>query len=533
MNTFKFSCFLLTACAVVYFLNVAFNTEDSPSSKHLLAKESRAGVVAGRNENLPPGSSTESPHSAYSIESFLRRTLSTISSNHAATSHLTDSSVNAPASTSVTVLARRVQQESPTNAPTTGVSSKAPTRRAPTKVPTRRAPTKVPTRRAPTKVPTTRAPTKPPTARAPTKAPTTKAPTNAPSHAPSIAPTHAPTKAPTHAPTNTPTHSPTIAPTLRPTTSVPTFTPTTALPTKSPSTQSPTFSPTTSEPTPFPTTSDPTFSPTTLNPTTSPVTPEPSLAPLTAMPTSAPATASSTPTSIQTLGCPAAGASMSFTLEGLIKFFITDTDSLCTLVQVSPDGEHFKPLGRSYYGYNWEASSGEFSTLNWACSVESCLVSLPSLPIGSVYQLTTFDGGEFNLTKSDEVARFLEQATFGATRADIASMDTVSSSPLRSFARWIENQQKVVPMTSHREIFRRHMNERMEIATQVGAVTHPCKKGTRYRRSAFSSLDHTKFMNITTVGSKKILTVDGFVRTVVDGPVAQFTKPSVVWSDGR
>lgn len=109
--------------------------------------------------------------------------------------------------------------------------------------------------------------------------------------------------------------------------------------------------------------------------------------------------------------------------------------------------------------------------------------------------------------------------------ADIESIaNTTNSSLIRSFAGWIKNQQDVVPMTSHRQIFRQHMNDRMGIATE---------KGTWYRLHAFSSLDQTKFMKITTVGSKKILSVDGFVRTVVQGPVSWFYTQSVAWADGR
>ena len=145
----------------------------------------------------------------------------------------------------------------------------------------------------------------------------------------------------------------------------------------------------------------------------------------------------------------------------------------------------------------------------------------------------TFTSLELMLTKSDEVARFLEQATFGATRADIGSlMNTTTLTPLQSFASWVENQQKEVPMTSHRQMFRQLMNARMEIATQQGAVTHPCQKGTRYRRFALSSLDQGKFVDIKTIGTKKILMVDGFVRTVVQGPLTAFQQ-SVAWPDGR
>ncbi|KAI2490759.1 Protein of unknown function (DUF1501) [Fragilaria crotonensis] len=72
----------------------------------------------------------------------------------------------------------------------------------------------------------------------------------------------------------------------------------------------------------------------------------------------------------------------------------------------------------------------------------------------------------------------------------------------------------------------------METATRIGAVTHPCQKGTRYRRYAFSAKDYGKYMEIKTVGTKRIIKIDGFVRTVVQGPVYQYWNPSVVWPDG-
>ena len=126
-------------------------------------------------------------------------------------------------------------------------------------------------------------------------------------------------------------------------------------------------------------------------------------------------------------------------------------------MQVSSDGKSFKPVGRSYVGLDWEASDGEFSGLGWSCCVASCLTTLPSLPAGSVYALTTIERNELNFTRSDKVARFLEQATFGATNADIENLDASNLS--RSFASWIEKQQKEVPMTSHRAVFRWHMND--------------------------------------------------------------------------
>jgi hypothetical protein len=103
----------------------------------------------------------------------------------------------------------------------------------------------------------------------------------------------------------------------------------------------------------------------------------------------------------------------------------------------------------------------------------------------------------------------------------------------QAFAAWIKDQQSKVPLTSHRAAFRQRMNSRMETATHVGAVTHPCQKGAVYRRYAFTSKDHGKYVDIETVGTKRIISVDGFVRTVVEGPVHQLWNPSFEWPDGR
>ena len=229
--------------------------------------------------------------------------------------------------------------------------------------------------------------------------------------------------------------------------------------------------------------------------------------------------------------CPIAPGSITFTTIGPNSFDIPSNKGLCTLVQISPDSQSFKPVGRSYAGSAWEAYSGDFSSLGWSCSGTSCAVTLPALEVGAVYQLTTFSTPP--TVSRNVVARFLEQATFGPTRAAIAKLATASNLP-QAFAGWIKDQQGTsVPLTSHRAMFRQRMNAKMETATHIGAVTHPCQKGSVYRRYAFSSKDAGKYMDIQTVGSKSVISVDGFVRTVVQGPVYQFWDPSVVWPDGR
>jgi hypothetical protein len=152
------------------------------------------------------------------------------------------------------------------------------------------------------------------------------------------------------------------------------------------------------------------------------------------------------------------------------------------------------------------------------------------LPSGSSYRVTSFSPPEvFRNDGRDEIARFLEQAAFGISQSEVSYFD--SNNLLGSFGKWIKEQQDVVPTTSHRAYFRMRSNARMETATLNGPVTHPCQKGTTYRRFAFSMKDSNKYLEIKTVGSKKILRMDGFVRTVVEGDIA--TWYNQIWPDGR
>jgi hypothetical protein len=374
-------------------------------------------------------------------------------------------------------------------------------------------------------------------------------PTTDPTTIPTLKPSQNPTAVPTNIPTLYPTPNPTIFPTIKPSFS-PTFSPT-LNPTKSPTlvpillpsnypsefpTVTPTLQPTLNA-TISPPTSNPIKSPTS-NPTTSPfVNERPTTNPTSfkfpnptdeSQPISSPPNLNDT---IHVMSCPSPMKSSNFTNYGWISLSIPDDDQiLCTLHQISSDDRSLKPVARSYSGYEWEASSGAFSHLLWICDKSKCTVNLPILPPGAKYLLTSLTApNTYRKDGLDEVARFLEQATFGPTRADFASFD-VKNLP-QAFASWIKEQQEHVSITSHRAYFRERTNSRMESATRNGAVTHPCKKGSIYRRFAFSMKDDNKYLNITSVGSKVILSIDGFVRTVVEGPISYY--PSTIWPDGR
>jgi uncharacterized protein (DUF1501 family) len=333
--------------------------------------------------------------------------------------------------------------------------------------------------------------------------------------------TNLPTMNPTLKPSQNPTNSPTIQPTLKPSEN-PTVNPTIS-PTLLPS-ESPTNSPT------FELSKSPTSSPT-LNPTLE----------LSKSPTNSPTTISSdSPTPIptftlisnNTIDCPLAPNSIDFEFNGPVRFSIpSSSESICVLHQITSSSEVFKPVGRTYAGNAWEASSGDFSTLAWYCTTAHCTVDLPILPSGSAYRVTSFSPPEiFRDDGRDEIARFLEQATFGITQSDLLLFNT--NNLIKSFGEWIKEQQDVIPMTSHRAYFRKRSNARMETATRNGPVTHPCQKGTTYRRFAFSMKDSEKYLEIKTFGNKKIIRMDGFVRTVVEGEITGGWQ-DIIWRDGR
>jgi hypothetical protein len=220
--------------------------------------------------------------------------------------------------------------------------------------------------------------------------------------------------------------------------------------------------------------------------------------------------------------CPAFEGSIDIFTDGMVEISNSDPNRLCTVTVITPGG-FLKPVWRSYDARDWEASAGDYSTTSAPyCFGGVCNVSLPPLLNGSRYQLTSFNKPSYS-TK-DEIARFLEQATFGQTLADIASFDNTSNLQL-AFANWITKQQTTVPLTSHRAFYRSRMNARYEYASVVGAVTHPCQKGTRYRRFLFAFKDYGKTVTLETKGNYTNVIMDGFVRTQAVGRVLSGKVP--------
>eukprot|EP00934_Nitzschia_sp_Nitz4_P009303 Nitzschia sp. Nitz4//scaffold91_size79674//72229//78877//NITZ4_005380-RA/size79674-augustus-gene-0.83-mRNA-1//1//CDS//3329560139//9293//frame0 len=244
-----------------------------------------------------------------------------------------------------------------------------------------------------------------------------------------------------------------------------------------------------------------------------------------------------------TLQCPTSpNESISLDMQDTpTRFYLNHSESstLCTLVELSADASYISPVARSYDGRDWHVSAGRFVTqIAFDCDSTNeegvCSVVLPVPPAGAVYQLTTFDKPTYS--RRDVAARFLEQATFGPTSADIdklvGDMDAGIDFP---FARWVQEQQQDIPILSHREIFRRYLNAAFPINNPIGPVTQPCQTGTRYRAVAFSDKDREATIQFRRSGDNYVLSVDDYFRTLAEGPMYYLGEngfEAVDWEDG-
>jgi hypothetical protein len=188
-------------------------------------------------------------------------------------------------------------------------------------------------------------------------------------------------------------------------------------------------------------------------------------------------------------------------IAGRRQISLNAVPHLCILWKVTNRSK--QPVARSYQGFNWELYGPEASSNSVTCVAGNCTIAMPSSADNVRYELLSVMARH-----EDTPARFLEQATFGATRSDLSSFPA-------NYTRWLRNQINTVPPSYHREYYRRRLNHRFEHASPQGIVTHPCQVGTRYRRYAFSDKDRNDQLQIRTVGSNKVFLVDGQIRTVL------------------
>mmetsp|Transcript_14508 Transcript_14508/g.22150 ORF Transcript_14508/g.22150 Transcript_14508/m.22150 type:complete len:246 (-) Transcript_14508:867-1604(-) len=149
-------------------------------------------------------------------------------------------------------------------------------------------------------------------------------------------------------------------------------------------------------------------------------------------------------------------------------------NSLCTLTKVITDNSTSTPfpIARSYESNDWEAAAGPTATSLFAaspitCEDSVCRVNLPSLTAAK-YVLTTHN---YAVTPKNEAARFLEKTTFGQTREgidDLLSNVGIVTDVQR--AAFVQNQMSNIPITSHREYWRKRTNPKVGIAHLIDCI---------------------------------------------------------------
>lgn len=238
---------------------------------------------------------------------------------------------------------------------------------------------------------------------------------------------------------------------------------------------------------------------------------------------------------VQNVTCPKVqeGAVPLTTTSLRVMVHIMDTDNvLCMLWRVHSDGRR-QPVAKSYQGNVWEASAvPAYGYLQFDCdeAMQTCQTELPPINVGDYYEIVSLQRPDLPLR--DQVARFLEQTTFGPRTVDLQD-ENVQAFP--SFADWVRHQQVQVPLSSHRRFVRERLNHRTVAPSPLGVPTHACRAGTRYRKYAFSDKDTQRMLQIqTSADNQKILSIDGQIRTVL--PVEQlYAGPrnrGVIFEDG-
>lgn len=208
--------------------------------------------------------------------------------------------------------------------------------------------------------------------------------------------------------------------------------------------------------------------------TTSPPTPFPTFSPTKSKnngPTIQPTIRTEAPTTANVLMCPKVGEPPIVVPSGSVMLPIIVDSTLCTLTKVLPSSASeiiSIPIARSYANHRWEKSAGEYAASLFGddeilCYNVGCQIELP-IPIeaGAVFRLQRFS---HSVSEVDELARFLESATFGITQQQLNEFDASSNHVRTDIIDWVAHQMNnsATPMTSHREFWRKGLNQRVSL----------------------------------------------------------------------
>jgi hypothetical protein len=183
-------------------------------------------------------------------------------------------------------------------------------------------------------------------------------------------------------------------------------------------------------------------------------------------PTSFPTTR---PTVATATSCPINESTPSEIPSGPVILAHSDTLCILTKAALGINGTltGIAPVALSYDGGDWETAAGDFATAllygkEFGDYMAGSQITLPELPTNERYYLTSYS---HHVSETDKLARLLETATFGTTAQDLADWSKGALTTTTA-KKWIQEQMHL-PVTSHREFFRRRTNARVSEATLV------------------------------------------------------------------
>lgn len=205
---------------------------------------------------------------------------------------------------------------------------------------------------------------------------------------------------------------------------------------------------------------------------------------------------------------------------------------------------------------DWTITAGPYAgskNVTFQCldSQPYCQIYLPKYGTNEGHEYR-FELWSYNhsLPPKDITARWLEQVTFGTTRSDLnyirnQTNNFTSSLNDEFFPAYLYEQMYQVPMTSHREYWRKRVDALVDGPIMEGTATHPCLTGARFRRAALNARDDGKKVVFTLVEVEEVasdmdaemdvagvetieehytLSIDGYIRTSI--PKSQLTWES-------
>lgn len=214
---------------------------------------------------------------------------------------------------------------------------------------------------------------------------------------------------------------------------------------------------------------------------------------------------------VQVLSCPTAGSSKAV-VPGAKIATLSPASMFCG-VFIERAGGALIPYTRSYDGLDWEASPGPYAiaSSDIDCDgVGDCKFTLPDPAAGDGYVILSKDSSDPSVSgrrlsasaTRKEIATFLEMLTFGPTKAEIEALDNGSWGDAAR-AQFLRDQIDL-PMTSHREYFRKRTNVKWDAVTYTAVSNHPCSPHSKWVRYSFLEQDRYR----TVSGDEKVTTFE-------------------------